>query len=170
MPCLTFVVGKRESGKSRYVTHMIGQGDGSVVVVICSEQAKYHQSGSPNAKVCIWDGGSTEEFVSLCSERGVSRLVLDNVTFSDRDAFLKDALARLSPGIDMVITMCHPLCVPDSLPPNAIDASVLVVWMGSNYSEASTIPSLTERRMEKLKWAYPFQLHANTQSFVGSSV
>ena len=57
MPCLTFVVGKRESGKSRYVTHMIGQGDGSVVVVICSEQAKYHQSGSPNAKVCIWDGG-----------------------------------------------------------------------------------------------------------------
>ena len=102
------VVGKRNAGRSRFITDFIGTGANALVIVETDHDFEHHRRRSPEATVIF-----THEVADHMPEmHAKSCIALDNVVFDPKDPLL-DAILAAAPAPQLLLCVSHPATIPD---------------------------------------------------------
>jgi hypothetical protein len=161
---VTFVIGRRSSGKSRMLSDALVDFQRCLVLVNTEANAAHHAVRSGGARVILLDAPlAPGELWGYCVAWNATCLLIDDANATRHDVMFTEALelARSGHLERLVVSVNHPLMVPLSvlhpplmLPPGCnitVDFAML-----SHYTD----PCST-RVMRSLRCTYPFQLDAN---------
>lgn len=122
-----FVVGKRKSGRSTYITQFIGDGANALVIAETDHDYEHHKCRSPNATIVHIDVAKDTLPTMLLSMQSISKIALDNVIFDAKDQLLEAVMQHAaSNNLQIVVCVSHPM----SVPPDWRDGNVTLL---SNY-------------------------------------
>lgn len=122
-----FVVGKRKSGRSTYITQFIGDGANALVITETDHDYEHHKCQSPNATIVHIDVAKDTLPTMLLSMQSISKIALDNVIFDAKDQLLGAVMQHAaSNNLQIMVCVSHPM----SVPPDWRDGNVTLL---SNY-------------------------------------